>query len=276
MDRYVGRRNGTRRVFSVVSEVAHPESLGEGGLDPARVVHRSEDDHQVVRVADQEGLAFQTGSDLALEPRVHDRVEVDVGEGEAEITPPLRSAFVGDLERPLFEHTCLEPLVDRAAQHAVTHPLVEDRSEMGVVQGVEELPDVHLEHPAPVHVHRSFPEGLERLVLTAWAESRTKVQEVLLVDGPSAPWSPPLEDLVLDGRDPYGSGFCAVPLGMYASPEGPVGASLEAFQQVLEVALQTLCILGRRLAIHPRSPVLASAPIGPRGGSRSRYGARAR
>jgi hypothetical protein len=48
--------------------------------DPSGVVYSGHPDHEVVRIADHEGHAFQAGADIRLEPFVQHIVQEDVGQ----------------------------------------------------------------------------------------------------------------------------------------------------------------------------------------------------
>ena len=57
-------------------------------------------DHEVVRVANQEGIPFQSGANFRLEPVVEHVVQEDVGQKRTDHST-LRRAVLGDRENPL-------------------------------------------------------------------------------------------------------------------------------------------------------------------------------
>ena len=97
--------------------------------------------------------------------------------------PTLRGTEDGPTEAAILQHSGLQPLVNRSAQHAVAYPLVQKATKMTVVQNIEKTLDVQVNHPAPTHHHRLLPQGLEGIVSRApRTEAEATVPEVLLVD----------------------------------------------------------------------------------------------
>ncbi len=142
---------------------------------------------------------------------------------------------------PFLQHACVEPLTDRTAEHAVSHPLVEETPQMPMVDAVEVVLDVDFEHPASLRVHHRLPQRLECVVgRPARPEAIRAVQEVLLVNSSQHHRHCPLEDLVLEGRDPDRSGLAPAPLRDVHAPDRrrPVGASLQAIEQRPEILIQ--------------------------------------
>ncbi len=136
---------------------------------------------------------------------------------------------------------------------------------MLVVEGIEELGDIHFHHPPAAHRHHPPPEDLQRLVRrTARPEAVRAVEKVLLVDRLQRHRHRPLEDLVLERGNADGPGFPAGALRDVHPPHRrrAVGARLGAIQQRAQVLVQVLRILLRRLPVHPRRAILAGAPVG--------------
>ena len=100
---------------------------------------------------------------------------------------------------PAFSHL---PIARRSTPSRTL--LVEEVPQMAVVQMVEELPDVHLEHPAATHRPSAACQSVfQRLVRRApRPEAVRAVQKVLLVDRFQHHRHRPLQDLVLEGRNP--------------------------------------------------------------------------
>jgi len=90
------------------------------------------------------------------------------------------------------------------------------------------------------------------------------VQKVLLVDRLQDHRHRPLEDFVLERRDPNGPGFFAGPLGDIhpTHRRRPIRAGLGPVQQRLKVGLQVYRVLRGRLSVHADCTVLAGALVG--------------
>ena len=99
--------------------------------------------------------------------------------------------------------------------------------------GNEEALNIHLQHPASPCLHQALPRSLERLVCRPlWAEAIRAVQKVLLVDCLQQHRDCTLQDLVLKGRNPYGSRLATVPLRDVHPTHGRrlIASGLEAFE----------------------------------------------
>jgi site-specific DNA recombinase len=124
----------------------------------------------------------------------------DCGRGDH---APLRRPCLGVREVPVFEDPCTQPLVDQTQQHPVPHPLLKKGAQMGMTQSVEEPPDVHLHQPAAAQSHRLLPQGLQRLMCRPpRPEAVRAVPKVLLIDRLQRHDDRPLEDFILQRRDP--------------------------------------------------------------------------
>jgi site-specific DNA recombinase len=70
---------------------------------------------------------------------------------------PLRRPRLGMRQFSLLENARLQPLVDQTKQHTVTHPLPKQLPQVGSIQSVEKLPDIHLQDPTTTQVHHLLP-----------------------------------------------------------------------------------------------------------------------
>ena len=149
-------------------------------------------------------------------------------------TPPCGVPMTDRPNLTVLQHSCLQPLVNRSARHAVAYPLVQKATEMSVFQDIKEPLDVQANHPASAHRHRLLPEGLQRLVSRApRVEAEAAVPEVLLVDTLQHHHHRPLQHLVLERRNPDRSSLPAVPFRDVDAAQGRRGvlAGLEAVEQ---------------------------------------------
>src|ERR1700730_8058279 len=116
--------------------------------------------------------------------------------------------------------------------------MLEKLPQLGMIQSVEKLPDVHFQNPATPHAHRLLPQGFERLVRRA---SRSKtiraIHKVLLVDGFQNHDDRPLEDLILKSRDTDRAGLWARSFQYVHPPHGwrSVRAGLGPVEKVCQL-----------------------------------------
>src|SRR5271157_1297447 len=81
--------------------LAHP--LGQHLQDPSGVIFSGYPDHEVVRVANQEGFSFQTRAHVLLEPFVQHIVQDDIGQERGDHAALGRTLF-RDGEYPFIEY----------------------------------------------------------------------------------------------------------------------------------------------------------------------------
>ena len=195
------------------------EALGEDLLDAKRVPLGGEDQHEVVRVADQEGATTQAWTDLLDPPPVQHLVQVDVREQGGDHSP-LWGALRGVANHPTFEHPRSQPLAYESDDDAVRDALLEQIPELPVVDGVEVRRHIDIEDPAPPHLVETLHERLEGVMRGAVGpEAVREVVEVRLVHRLQQHLDGSLEDLVLVRRDPDGASS-PVPFGMYTLRTG--------------------------------------------------------
>ena len=176
----------------------------------------------------------------------------------------LRSAAVRVRKAPVLLHARLQPLVDGTSNHTVTYPLVEDSSQVPVLDAVEKFPDVEVDHPATFHAHQAFPERLDRLVSRPTGPKTIRaVQEVLLVDGVQHNHDRALKHLVFKRRNPDRAGRPVSLRDLDATNRRrSIRTRLETVKQRLEVGFQVDCIVRRRLVVDTHRSILARALVG--------------
>jgi hypothetical protein len=114
----------------------------------------------------------------------------------------LRGACDRSAQDALFEHPCLQPLVDHASDDAIPDPQVEEASQMPVVDAVEVFRDVSVDHPALAGLHDAVAQGAQGVMgRPLRPEAERAVQEVLLVDRLQQHHDRPLRHLVLERRN---------------------------------------------------------------------------
>jgi hypothetical protein len=186
----------------------------------------------------------------------------DCGRGDH---PALRRPGRGVLQTPLFQNPCSQPFADQTEQHPVTHPESEKVPQLGLIQSVEELTDVHFHQPTATAPRPLPVQHLQRLVRRSpRAEAVRAVQEVVLVDGFQHHDDRPLQDLVLERRDPHRPGLAPAAFGEVHPPHRrrPVRAGLGPFQERRQVAPEVRLPVRGRLSVHARGPVFAGAQVG--------------
>jgi hypothetical protein len=97
--------------------------------------HRAHD-HEVIGKAVQSGFPIEPWCDHRLEPGIEDGMEKDIRHDRrhprALRYPSVRVRYV-----PVLKDTSIEPLVNRATDDPVTYPLIQDASEMVVVEAIK-------------------------------------------------------------------------------------------------------------------------------------------
>jgi hypothetical protein len=137
---------------------------------------------------------------------------------------------------------------------------------MSVIQRVEELPDIDLQYPTALEVHRLPPQLLQGLVCRPPGPEAIRAgMEILLVERFQGHDDRPLQDLVLQRRYPQRPRLLrAVALGDVHPPHRwcPVRAGLGSVQERTQVVHQVRFVVLRRLSVHARSPAPARALVG--------------
>ncbi len=151
------------RLGRVQLQAVLAETLRQHIHHPERILLVREQEHRVVRIADQRGPVGQPRLDLAVKPRIEHIVQEDVRQQRRDHTS-LRSARVRVAHAPVFEHTRVEPLADEAQQHPVVHPAAKDFPQLPVVQSIEELLDIDLQDPPATHPPRLIAQCFQRLM----------------------------------------------------------------------------------------------------------------
>lgn len=76
--------------------------------------------------------------------------------------PSLRRPFRGALHHPVLENSCLEPFVDQTSYDPVLYPLVEDFSEVTVMDRPEVVRDIQVKDPLPTAIEDVVSKPLQR------------------------------------------------------------------------------------------------------------------
>ena len=133
-----------------------------------------------------------------------------------------------------------------------------------MTQSVKKLSNVHLQDPATAALHRLLPEALERLVgRSPGPKPVGTVMKVLFVDRLDQHHDRPLEDLILQGRNPDWASVATRAFRDVRASHGrcAVRAGLGAFQERPKVSLQVLLVVRSRLPVHAHRSILARTPI---------------
>jgi len=78
--------------------------------------------------------------------------EWDTKRGKTTTTLGRAGSWV--LNRPIFHHARLQPLVDKPQQYSVTYPLAHDAPQVTMAQRLEKFSDVNLKNPPARYLHR--------------------------------------------------------------------------------------------------------------------------
>ena len=142
--------------------------------------------------------------------------------------------------------------------------MLEQVSQVTMIQSIEELSDIHVENPLNPQCHRLTMKILQSLVSRAAATEAIRAgKKIPAVDGFQNHHDRPLQDLVFDGRyaDRAGLGFRAPFRNTHTSHRGcSVSARLGPRQKRVEVFLQARFVVVPGLTIDAGRPVLTGFP----------------
>src|SRR5712691_8417313 len=112
--------------------------------------------------------------------------------------PALRCALVRVRQRSRLSHAGLQPLADPPQYTPIIDPLLETRSQMARLDGVETSTDIRIHSPVDVELPAWLPQCVQRLMWTvALPEAVGTLLKVLLADRLHDHHHRPLDDLVL-------------------------------------------------------------------------------
>src|SRR3990170_1656016 len=244
------------RLLGVQLQLELREPLAQLCQEPLSVSPVLEPHDDVIRVPHDDHVAVGLRLPPPLSPEVEHVVQVHVGQ-EWRDAAPLGRAFLTLRPRPVLQHAGIAPFLDQPHDAPVRNPMLDELHQPPVVNGIEEPPDVGIEHP--VHLPRQ-QSRIERIQRTVRAAPRPKpvgeAEEVRLVDGVQHLRRRALDDLVFQRGDaqrpqpPVGFGDVR-PLDRLRS----IRSALQPSGQVREVRLEGLPVVPPRLAVDARSRV---------------------
>src|SRR5215510_11069359 len=164
----------------------------------------------------------------------------------------------------VFQDTGFQPFGNDTTDDAVAYPLVQEASEVLVIEGVKVVLDVNLADPAAPHAHHLLPQGLESVVRVApWAETVGAVEKILLLHGVKHQSDRPLKHFIFEGGKPDRAQACAGLLRDVYSPHwwGDIGTRLQTREQRLQMCWEVGCIGLSRLAIDPDRAIFPGTAI---------------
>src|SRR5262249_55451886 len=103
-------------------------------------------------------------------------------------------------QEPIFEHSCLQPLIDHPTDDTIRDSSVKKRTQVGVRNRPEIVFDVEIYHPTQSVAHEASTQRLQGLMRRATRPEAVRAgKKVLLVDGLQHHDDRPLRHLVLEG-----------------------------------------------------------------------------
>jgi hypothetical protein len=109
---------------------------------------------------------------------------------------------LAQLQLPVFQHSCLQPLVDQAKHTRIPDAVPEKSLQPRPAQSIEEAGNIRIDDPVHLGPDDRGGQCIQRIVLAAARpESVTEAHEVCLVDRIEHLHQRTLQDLVLQRRD---------------------------------------------------------------------------
>ncbi len=166
----------------VQGEAEAREALGQHFQHLAGVSFTAECEHGIVGETYLKCASSQAWLNVFLKPLVQYIVEIEVRQQWGN-DPALWAADYSLLPLPSLQYSGLEPLSDQAKDHPVLHSLLQKRSQVPMVDRVEEGLDVQVDDPATSHRRQAVPHRLDGLVCRAPRPKAVRtIQEVMLVE----------------------------------------------------------------------------------------------
>src|SRR5213593_3965108 len=256
----VGRREAAdldeARLVGMQRQPELREPLAQLGEELLGLLPMLESHDEVVGEAHDHDLSARLLLSPPLDPEIEHVVQVEVGQQRAD-APALHRPDRAPCPRALLQHAGGQPFLDESHDAPVRHAVLDELHQPPVVEGVEEPPDVGIEHP--VHLLRRNPhrQRIQRLMRTApRPEPVREPKEVDLVDRVQDRDDGALHELVFQRGNPERP-QPPVRLRDVRSPDRlrPVRPSPEPSGQILEMLLQPFAVLPPRLAVDARRRV---------------------
>src|SRR6266704_3865445 len=167
---------------------------------------------------------------------------------------PLRRPHVTARPLPVRQYACAQPFLDEPHDAPVRYPVLAELHQAFVVDGIEETPNVRIQHP--VHVLSMDPdtECVQCVVRPAsWPEPIREAEEVRLVDAVQDRRERTLDQFVLE-RGNSERPLASVRLRDEHPPNRlrPIPPALQPPGEVDQVCLQLLSVRPPRLPVHSR------------------------
>ncbi len=95
----------------------------------------------------------------------------------------LRRTRLGIAQHTLLKHPRMKPFANQSRDHTITHPVLEKRPKMRLIQGIEKLGDIHIQYPLDPAHRTLIPQGTERPMSRPTGSKRIgAVHKVLLIN----------------------------------------------------------------------------------------------
>ena len=160
-----------------------PKPLGKLLPEPLSIRLVLEPNHDVIGKPDDDHVVSGVRLPPCLDPEVEHVMEVDIRQ-ERRCAATLRRSLLHPYPLPLLQHAGVQPFLNEPHDASVRNPVLDERHQPPVVDGIEEATDVHIEHPVHVLRQQSRVERIQRVMLTAsWPEPVREAEEVGFVDG---------------------------------------------------------------------------------------------
>jgi hypothetical protein len=231
-------------------------------VKPLSVLPVLESHHAIVSETHGHNLTARVPTPPLLGPQVEDVVRIDVGK-QRRNRSSLRNAFVERRPRPFLDDPRGHPLLDQPQDPLIRDPVLNKPLQPLMVKAGEVVPEIQVEHPA----HLPLDPDRERVQRLMWAASGPEPvgepEEVRLIHGVQHLDHRPLQDLVLQRRDPERP---QPPVRLrYVRPPRrscPVCAPVDTGMKIAKVRFEVLAVVLPRHAIDPRRGLGLERPVG--------------
>jgi hypothetical protein len=228
------------------SQVVPAEPLGQNFQYPSGVGFMLATNDKIIGKTNHEALSLEPRLYVLYEPFIQHVVQEYVGQ-HRRCYPALWCPFVGIHHIPAFEHPGVEPFADEPQYSSIFHFLLNETSEMLVIDGIEKSTYICIHYPVDVQLDALLAQFPYRLMLTMTSSEAVGERiEYRLEDSSQDHYHRSLDDLVLIAGFSDGPQLAVFLLDPYPfDGRNCVPVCFEPFAQVVEKEAQVGIVIWR-------------------------------